>query len=84
MLQFVETQHQNKNGQPTAVQIISYQQPHFMKHVFNCRSHALWFNFFITLTAKQYELAAVSYKTLEFLYRAGLEGIKGDIKGKTD
>ena len=41
-------------------------------------------NIFITLTAKQYELAAVSYKTLQFLYRAGLEGIKGDIKGKTD
>ena len=32
-------------------------------------------NIFITLTAKQYELAAVGYKTLEFLYRAGLEGI---------
>ena len=41
-------------------------------------------NTFITLTAKQYELAAVSTRTLEFLYRAGLEGIKGDIKGKTD
>ena len=41
-------------------------------------------NNFIKLTAKQDELTAVSYKTLEFLYRAGLEGIKGDIKGKTD
>ena len=44
-------------------------------------------NIFIKLTAKQYryyELAAVSYKTVESLYRAGLEGIKGDIKGKTD
>ena len=40
--------------------------------------------FFITLTAKQDELAAISYTTLKFLYRAGLEGIKGDIKGKTD
>ena len=87
VLQFVETHYQNNTGQHTAVQMIAYHQPHFMKRAFNSHSHTLSCEIFFRLTAKQYryfELAAVSYKTLESLNRAGLEGIKGDIKGKTD